>query len=196
MVRRGERLTHFAQAAVAIAAVNLAVVTLFTLLGDRDSTGSSSLPARAWPPRWGVPSPRSARSSSSATLFGITTSFQLLELANPSQPLLRRLQLETTGHVPPLADGRQPRRARRGGDRRGPAVARVAAYYHDIGKLANPAAFIENQTGGENIHDELEPEQSVALLKDHVASGIDLAYQYRLPQADRSPSSRSTTARR
>jgi putative nucleotidyltransferase with HDIG domain len=63
-----------------------------------------------------------------------------------------------------------------------PLVARVAAYYHDIGKLANPAAYIENQAGAENIHDELEPEESVALLKAHVASGIDLAYQYKLPK--------------
>jgi putative nucleotidyltransferase with HDIG domain len=63
-----------------------------------------------------------------------------------------------------------------------PLLARVAAYYHDVGKLENPAAFIENQYGQENIHDELEPEQSVALLKQHVANGIDLAYEYKLPK--------------
>jgi putative nucleotidyltransferase with HDIG domain len=63
-----------------------------------------------------------------------------------------------------------------------PLLARVAAYYHDVGKLNNPLAFIENQSGGENIHDELEPEQSVALLKAHVANGIDLAYEYKLPR--------------
>jgi putative nucleotidyltransferase with HDIG domain len=64
-----------------------------------------------------------------------------------------------------------------------PLITRVAAYYHDIGKLANPAAFIENQSGGENIHDELEPEQSAQILKQHVADGIDVAYQSRLPKA-------------
>ena len=63
-----------------------------------------------------------------------------------------------------------------------PLLARVAAYYHDVGKLANPVAFIENQYGQGNIHDDLEPDESVALLKSHVASGIDLAYEYKLPK--------------
>ena len=82
---------------------------------------------------------------------------------------------------------------RRGGNRRGgfaaeavgadPLLVRVAAYYHDVGKLANPMAFIENQGGLENVHDQLAPEESVGLLKSHVAAGIDLAYQYKLPKA-------------
>ena len=63
-----------------------------------------------------------------------------------------------------------------------PLLARVAAYYHDIGKLANPLAFIENQAGGENIHDELDPEVSAQILKQHVADGIDIAYKSRLPK--------------
>jgi putative nucleotidyltransferase with HDIG domain len=64
-----------------------------------------------------------------------------------------------------------------------PLVARVAAYYHDIGKLHDPQAFIENQAGGENIHDLLAPEESAAILSGHVARGIDTAYEYRLPTA-------------
>jgi putative nucleotidyltransferase with HDIG domain len=62
-------------------------------------------------------------------------------------------------------------------------VTRVAAYYHDIGKLSNPMAFIENQAGGENVHDQLEPEVSAQILKQHVADGIDTAYRARLPKA-------------
>jgi hypothetical protein len=58
----------------------------------------------------------------------------------------------------------------------------VAAYYHDIGKLANPTAFIENQAGGDNLHDDLTPLQSAEVLKAHVAAGIDLAYEYKLPK--------------
>ena len=46
-----------------------------------------------------------------------------------------------------------------------PLLTRVAAYYHDVGKLANPLAFIENQAGGDNIHDELDPETSTQVLK-------------------------------
>ena len=114
--------------------------------------------------------------------FGITTSFRLLELANPSQPLLKRLQLETPGtYHHSLMVGNLAERAAEaiGAD---PLFARVAAYYHDVGKLANPVAFIENQYGQGNIHDDLEPDESVALLKSHVASGIDLAYEYKLPK--------------
>jgi putative nucleotidyltransferase with HDIG domain len=182
VVRRGEKLSNFVQAAVAVAVVNVAVVTMFTLLGNRDATGLLELVGA---------SVASAAGSAIAALgsfvilgnaFGITTSFRLLELANPSQPLLRRLLLETPGtYHHSLMVGNLAERAAEaiGAD---PLLARVAAYYHDVGKLANPAAFIENQTGGENIHDELTPEQSVALLKAHVGNGIDLAYQYRLPK--------------
>jgi putative nucleotidyltransferase with HDIG domain len=115
-------------------------------------------------------------------LFGILTVFQLLELANPSQPLLRRLLVETPGtYHHSLMVGNLAERAAEatGAD---PLLARVAAYYHDIGKLANPLAFIENQAGGENIHDALLPEDSAHILKQHVVAGIDLAYRYRLPK--------------
>jgi putative nucleotidyltransferase with HDIG domain len=63
-----------------------------------------------------------------------------------------------------------------------PLLTRVAAYYHDIGKLANPLVFIENQSNGENIHDELSPEDSAAILREHIAAGIDLAYKAKLPK--------------
>jgi putative nucleotidyltransferase with HDIG domain len=115
-------------------------------------------------------------------LFGILTAFQLLELGNPSQPLLRRLLMETPGtYHHSLMVGNLAERAAEavGAD---PLLARVAAYYHDIGKLSNPLAYIENQGGGENIHDRLEPEQSAQILKQHVASGIDLAYRSKLPK--------------
>ena len=115
-------------------------------------------------------------------LFGILTVFQLLELANPSQPLLRRLLIETPGtYHHSLMVGNLAERAAEsiGADA---LLARVAAYYHDIGKLANPLAFIENQAGGDNIHDELDPEVSAQILKQHVVDGIDLAYKYHLPK--------------
>jgi putative nucleotidyltransferase with HDIG domain len=182
VVRRGERLTNFAQAALAIAIVNLAVVTLFTLLGDRDATGMVELAGASVAAAVGSAIAALGSFVLVGNLFGITTSFQLLELANPSQPLLRRLTLETPGtYHHSLMVGNLAERAAEaiGADA---LVSRVAAYYHDIGKLTNPAAYIENQASGENIHDELEPEQSVALLKEHVASGIDLAYQYKLPR--------------
>ena len=117
------------------------------------------------------------------SVFGILTVFQLLELANPSQPLLRRLLVETPGtYHHSLMVGNLAERAAEaiGAD---PLVTRVAAYYHDVGKLSNPLAFIENQAGGENIHDQLEPEVSAQVLKQHVADGIDTAYAAKLPKA-------------
>jgi putative nucleotidyltransferase with HDIG domain len=110
-------------------------------------------------------------------LFGILTGSQLLELANPSQPLLRRLLIETPGtYHHSLMVGNLAERAASsiGAD---PLLVRAAAYYHDIGKLSNPLAFIENQAGGENIHDQLDPDVSATILKQHVADGIDLAVQ-------------------
>ena len=61
-----------------------------------------------------------------------------------------------------------------------PLVARVGAYYHDIGKMRNPLAFIENQTGT-NPHDELDPAVSASIVSAHVRDGLALADRYRLP---------------
>ena len=182
-VRRGDRLQVFLQAAVAVFIVNALVVSVFSLLGTRDLRGILEL--------WFASAASAAGSGIAAvgsfavlgSVFGILTVFQLLELANPSQPLLRRLLVETPGtYHHSLMVGNLAERAAEaiGAD---PLVTRVAAYYHDVGKLANPLAFIENQAGGENIHDQLEPEVSAGIVKQHVADGIDLAYKARLPKA-------------
>jgi putative nucleotidyltransferase with HDIG domain len=97
--------------------------------------------------------------------------------------VLRRLLTETPGtYHHSLMVGNLAERAAEavGAD---PLLARAAAYYHDIGKLNNPLAFIENQAGGDNVHDELPPEVSAQVLKAHVADGIDIAYRSRLPKA-------------
>jgi putative nucleotidyltransferase with HDIG domain len=182
-VRKGDRLQVFVQAAIAVFVVNALVVSVFSLLGTRDLQGVLEL--------WFASGISAAGSAVAAvgtfavlgSVFGIMTVFQLLELANPSQPLLRRLLVETPGtYHHSLMVGNLAERAAEaiGAD---PLVTRVAAYYHDVGKLANPLGFIENQAGGENIHDQLDPEMSAQLLKQHVADGIDIAYKARLPKA-------------
>jgi cyclic-di-AMP phosphodiesterase PgpH len=182
-VRKGDRLQVFVQAAIAVFVVNALVVSVFSLLGARDLLGVLEL--------WFASAVSAAGSSVAAvgtfavlgSVFGIMTVFQLLELANPSQPLLRRLLVETPGtYHHSLMVGNLAERAAEaiGGD---PLVTRVAAYYHDVGKLSNPLAFIENQAGAENIHDQLEPEVSAQVLKQHVADGIDVAYAAKLPKA-------------
>ncbi len=181
-VRRGDKVQVFVQAGIAVALVNAMVVSVFSLLGERDIRGVLEL--------WLASAAAGAGSAVAAagsfavlgSLFGILTVFQLLELANPSQPLLRRLLVETPGtYHHSLMVGNLAERAAEaiGAD---PLLTRVAAYYHDVGKLANPLAFIENQAGGENVHDQLDPETSAQVLKQHVADGIDIAYKARLPK--------------
>jgi len=182
-VRKGDRLQVFVHAAIAIFVVNAMVVSIFSLLGARDVQGVLEL--------WFASFATAAGSSIAAvgsfavlgSVFGILTVFQLLELANPSQPLLRRLLVETPGtYHHSLMVGNLAERAAEaiGAD---PLVTRVAAYYHDVGKLSNPLGFIENQAGGENIHDQLEPDVSAGILKQHVVDGIDTAYKAKLPKA-------------
>lgn len=181
-VRRGERLQQFVQAAALMACVNVAVIGIFGLLGEHDLTGTLQLIGAGVAAAVGAAVVAVGTFALLGNVFGFTTSFQLLELANPSQPLLRRLLLETSGtYHHSLMVGNLGERAAEatGAD---PLLVRVAAYYHDVGKLANPTAFIENQSGTDNLHDELTPEESAAILKAHVAAGIDLAYEYRLPK--------------
>jgi putative nucleotidyltransferase with HDIG domain len=181
-IRRGDRLNAFVQAGVAIALANALVVATYGLLGQRDLTGVVQL--------WGASAAAGGGAAVVAVgtfavlgnVFGILTAFQLLELANPSQPLLRRLLMETPGtyhHSIMVANLAERAAEAIGAD---PLLTRVAAFYHDVGKLASPLAFIENQAGADNVHDELDPETSAQILKAHVGDGIDIAYRARLPK--------------
>lgn len=115
-------------------------------------------------------------------LFGILTTMQLLELANPTQPLLRRLLMEAPGtYHHSIMVGNLAERAAEliGADS---LLVRVAAYYHDVGKLERPWAFIENQADTiSNVHDTLDPQQSAQIICAHVTDGVKLADKYGLP---------------
>jgi putative nucleotidyltransferase with HDIG domain len=181
-VRRGDRLNAFVQAAVAIFVVNALVVSTFSLLGERDITGVLQLYGASVAAAGGAAVAAVGSFAVIGNLFGILTVFQLLELANPSQPLLRRLLIETPGtyHHSIMVGNLAERAAEAiGAD---PLITRVAAYYHDVGKLANPQAFIENQASGDNVHDELDPDVSATILKEHVGDGIEIAYRAHLPK--------------
>jgi len=181
-VRRGDRLNAFVQAAVAILIVNALVVSTFSLLGERDITGVLQLYGASAASAGGSAIAAVGSFAVIGNLFGILTIFQLLELANPSQPLLRRLLIETPGtyHHSIMVGNLAERAAEAiGAD---PLITRVAAYYHDVGKLANPQAFIENQASGDNVHDDLEPEVSATILKEHIGDGIEIAYRAHLPK--------------
>ena len=181
-VRRGDRVAVFLQAGIAIAIANVAVVSIFSLLGTRDITGVLQLFGASAAAAAGAAVATVGTFQAVGNVFGILTVFQLLELANPSQALLRRLLLETPGtYHHALMVGNLAERAAEA-IAADSLLARVASYYHDVGKLENPAGFIENQAGGENVHDHLSPEASAQLLKAHVSGGIDLAYRSKLPK--------------
>jgi putative nucleotidyltransferase with HDIG domain len=114
--------------------------------------------------------------------FGVTTALQLLELGQPSQPLLRRLMVKAPGtynHSLIVASMVERAAEEIGANS---LVAKLGALYHDVGKTANPHAFIENQMGIGNMHDEMHPEESARLIRGHVSHGLRLASQYKLPR--------------
>lgn len=115
------------------------------------------------------------------SLLGITTRLQLLEMSQLSSPLLLRLQDEapsTFQHSVIVANLAEKGAHVIGADA---LVTRVGCYYHDIGKLLRPGFFIENQMGGANPHDALDPFDSARIISDHVLDGVALAREYKIP---------------
>ena len=112
--------------------------------------------------------------------FGIITPIKLLDLANPNSPLLRRLTIEAPGtyhHSLIVANLSETAAYDIGAN---PNLARVGAYYHDIGKLKHPGYFFENQVG-KNPHDDMDPRSSVHVIVSHITYGLQLADEYRMP---------------
>ena len=116
------------------------------------------------------------------TLFHYTTNIKLLELANLNSPLLKDLMIKAPGtyHHSVVVGNLAEAAAEAIGAN--PLLARVAAYYHDIGKSAKPQYFIENMHGGENRHDKLSPHMSALILISHVKEGESLARERHLGQ--------------
>ena len=115
------------------------------------------------------------------TLFDITTSLQLMELARPTHPLLRELLLKAPGtyhHSILVSNMAEEAAGRIGADA---LLARVGAYYHDVGKIARPYFFVDNQEEGVNVHERLDSQTSAQIIISHVTDGLDLAKRYRLP---------------
>ncbi len=114
-------------------------------------------------------------------LFNITTDLTLLELSNFDRPLLRELARKAPGtfnHSMTMGTIAESAAEKIGANS---LLARVGAYYHDIGKIIAPKNFVENQISEENIHEEVLPEESVDIIRQHVEEGIKLAKQYNLP---------------
>lgn len=114
-------------------------------------------------------------------LFDMTSSVKLLELSNPSQPILKRMLVEAPGsyhHSVIVGNLAETAAENVGADS---LLARAAAYYHDIGKLKRPYFFSDNQFGGENPHDKTSPNLSALIIKSHVKDGVEMAEANGLP---------------
>jgi putative nucleotidyltransferase with HDIG domain len=115
------------------------------------------------------------------SMLGMTTNFTLMELSDLNRPLLKRLILEAPGtyHHSILVGNLVEAVASDIGANG--LLSRVAAYYHDIGKLEKPDYFFENKRGMVNKHEKLTPSMSALVLSAHVKDGINLAKKEKLP---------------
>lgn len=127
--------------------------------------------------------------------FGITTDLTLLELADFNHPLLKALSKEATGTFTHCVTVGNLAEAAADSIGANALLARVGAYYHDIGKITKPEYFIENQAYDSNKHDNLAPNLSALIIINHIKEGLRLAKENKLPKAivDFIPSHHGTT---
>ncbi|MCL4499905.1 MAG: HDIG domain-containing protein [Chloroflexi bacterium] len=115
-------------------------------------------------------------------VFGITTDIRLVELSYANQPMLRQLMMNAPGtYTHSVMTGNLAESAAELVGAK-PLLARVGAYYHDIGKMKRPLYFIENQIGGENQHDHTNPNLSCLIITSHVKEGVEMAEKEDLPK--------------
>jgi hypothetical protein len=115
-------------------------------------------------------------------LFGFVSDVTLIELADTNQPLLRKLAHEAPGtfqHSMQIANLAEEVIIRIGGN---PFLVRAGALYHDIGKMNQPAFFVENQAAGMSPHSALDNKQSAKIIIDHVTNGVKIARRNKLPE--------------
>ncbi len=115
--------------------------------------------------------------------FGFLSDATLFELSDTNQPLLRKLAETAPGtfqHSLQVANLAEEATIKVGGN---PLLVRTAALYHDIGKMAKPIYYIENQSSDINPHDNLEFEESAKIIISHVENGVETARKHNLPQA-------------
>jgi len=114
-------------------------------------------------------------------LFGLVSDVSLLELSDTNSKLLKELSNKAPGtfhHSLNVANLAEAAAQEIGANS---MLVRVGALYHDIGKMASPTFFIENELSGINAHDELDPKESASIIINHVIDGIEIARKYNLP---------------
>ena len=182
-VRRGERLGNFAWATLFVLFTNLLVVLAFRLAGGRwDARGLIELGSAAVVNGVIMITVTLLGLYLIGAVFGLATPLQLLEISRPTHPLLRQLLLKAPGtyHHTLIVSNMAERAAEAiGADT---LLARVGAYYHDVGKTIRPYFFVENRSEGmDDPHIQLDPYTSAQIIMAHVKDGVDLARKHRLP---------------
>ncbi|MCB0336263.1 MAG: HDIG domain-containing protein [Bdellovibrionales bacterium] len=115
-------------------------------------------------------------------LGGYVTDMRLIEMATLDHPLLKEISIQAPGtwnHSMVIGMMVESAADAIGAN---PVLARVGAYFHDIGKMKKPLYFVENQIPGENRHDKLSTSMSALIIRSHVKDGIELAKKHKLPE--------------
>ena len=185
-VQRLRHRWHFVRAFFAIALANTAAILAW------DLARSTPVPGMLNDGLWGLLSALFATAVAFGILplveqvFRLTSDITLLELSDLNRPLLRRMQLEAPGtyHHSMVVGSLAEAAAEAIGANS--LLSRVQAYYHDIGKLAKPEYYAENEpAASRSRHEKLTPSMSALVVKSHIVEGLDLAKKERLPRAVR-----------
>ncbi len=181
-LRNAARLNNYFLSGLVVGVANAAVVAVFALLIGFDALVPSNLIQAFFNGMLIVPTTSFAAMYILTVLFNLPTPFKLMDLSQPSKPLLQRLLREAPGsyqHSLQVANLAEQAAEAIGADTQ---LTHVAALYHDVGKMSNPYFFTENQQHMRNPHDGLnDPYRSADIIIDHVIEGDQIAKNYNLP---------------
>lgn len=184
LMRRARRRAHLMTTGAAVFATVLLLELLFSIRGTlpAGALGRALLPLvyYALANAFGVTALVFMLLPLLEFAFGVASDLSLVELSDLNHPLMKRLQLEAPGtyhHSLTVATLAEQAAEAIGAN---PLMARVCAYFHDIGKLDQPEYFAENALHGVNPHDDLQPRMSSLVILNHVRHGIELARRYKL----------------
>ena len=181
-LRNAGRLNSYFLSGLIVGIANTAVVAIFALQLGVESLSLTQLMQAFVNGLLIVPTVSFAAMYALTVLFNLPTPFKLMDLSQPSKPLLQRLLREAPGtyqHSLQVANLAEQAAAAIGADAQ---LTHVAALYHDIGKMNQPFFYTENQQHIHNPHDSLDdPYRSADIIIDHVIEGDAMAKRYNLP---------------
>ncbi len=181
-LRNAGRLNNYFVAGLFVGLVNAAVVAIFALQVGFDGTDATNMAQAFFSGVLIVPTTSFGVMYALTVLLNLATPFKLMDLSQPSKPLLQRLLREAPGtyqHSLQVANLAEQAADAIGADTQ---MTHVAALYHDIGKMSNPFFFTENQQHIQNPHDALDdPYRSADIIINHAIEGDLIAKRYNLP---------------